>query len=212
MSIQSSVRKRIDDLLKLNADSEAYDVVGEVYASTLSIAVQVYGAGSQQAKAVADLREDVNQSKWVQDAKPTFLVKQCHGVLRSFASDLDDARLGSLRREFQGQVFADFLNAAKSAQSAGAKDVAAVLACAALEDLLKRFGESQGLDVEDKDMSNVINGLKGAGLVTATEGSLLKGMVALRNKALHADWDKVDGASVSGVIAFVEEFLIRRYS
>ena len=37
------------------------------------------------------------------------------------------------------------------------KDVAAVLACAALEDALKRFGRLKGLQVEDKAMQEVVN-------------------------------------------------------
>jgi hypothetical protein len=211
MTIESSIRTRIDEVLRLKADAEAYEVVGEVYAATLGVAVQIYGAKSRQAETVAQLREDLNDSNWTQSAKQGFLVKQCHGILRSFASDLDAGRLGSLRLALQGQVFADFVNAAKAAQAAGAKDAAAVLACAALEDTLKRYSETQGLDVDDKEMSEVINALKRAGSVTATEGALMKGMVALRNKALHAEWDKVDAAAVSGVIAFVEEFLIRRF-
>jgi hypothetical protein len=211
MAIEARIRARIDELLRSEADRESYDVVGEVYSATLSIATQVYGGNSRQAETVAQLREDLNASKWTQDAKPRFLVKQCHGVLRSIASDLDAGRLGSLRLEFQGQVFADFVNAAKAAQAAGSKDVAAVLACAALEDTLKRYCDAQGLDVEDKEMSEVINALKAGGFVNATEGALLKGMVALRNRALHAEWAKVDAAAVSGVIAFVEEFLMRRF-
>ncbi len=196
----------------MKAYGESYDVVGEVYASTLTIVGQVYGSRSPQAEAVRQLREDVNNSKWTQDAKPGFLVLQCQGILKSVASDIDHGRLGSLRLEHQGQVFADFLNAAKAAQAAGFKDVAAVLACAALEDILKRFAEAQGVDVEDKDMLEVINALKSSGALGAPEVALLRGMVALRNKALHAEWSKVESAGVSGVIAFVEEFLIRRYT
>ena len=150
-------------------------------------------------------------SKWVEFAKAQFLIKQCHGILASFASDIDGGRLRSLRLEYQGQVFADLVNLAKSAIMGGSKDVAAVLACAALEDALKRYAEAKGLDVEDNDMSTVINALKAAGLLSAQQGALLKGMVPLRNKALHAEWSKVDDASVQGVIAFVEEFLIRSF-
>jgi uncharacterized protein YutE (UPF0331/DUF86 family) len=108
-------------------------------------------------------------------------------------------------------VFADFVNAAKAALSEDSKDVAAVLACAALEDVLKRFAEANGLDVEDKSMSDVINVLKSAGLVSGQQGTLLKGMVPLRNKALHADWSRVDVESVRSVISFVEHFLVTKF-
>jgi len=45
------------------------------------------------------------------------------------------------------------------------KDVAAVLACAALEDALKRVAIKNELDVDDKDMSEVINALKAGGVL-----------------------------------------------
>jgi uncharacterized protein YutE (UPF0331/DUF86 family) len=140
-----------------------------------------------------------------------FLTWECQGILRAFASDIRGGRLGSLLLEYQSQVFADFVNAAKAALSEDSKDVAAVLACAALEDVLKRFAEANGLDVEDKSMSDVINVLKSAGLVSGQQGTLLKGMVPLRNKALHADWSRVDVESVRSVISFVEHFLVTKF-
>ena len=140
------------------------------------------------------------------------LTEHCQGVLQAIASDIKGGRIGSLRSEFQGQIFADFINIAKEALDEEAKDVAAVLACAALEDTLKRFGESNGLNVEDKDLSTAVNALKSAGLLTASQGSLLKGMVPLRNYALHAQWNKVDKESVRSVISFVEQFLTTRFT
>src|SRR2546430_1726303 len=115
MPIEESIRKRIDDLLQRQWREEAYDVVGEVYSATLSIAAQLYGAGSPQVEAVKHLRQDMQASKWAEFAKAQFLVKQCHGILASFASDIDSGRLRSLRLEYQGQVFADLVNLAKSA-------------------------------------------------------------------------------------------------
>ncbi len=44
---------------------------------------------------------------------------------------------------------------AKACAEEGSKDVAAVLACAALEDALKQRCEIAGVDVADKDMSEV---------------------------------------------------------
>jgi hypothetical protein len=36
-------------------------------------------------------------------------------------------------------------------------------------------------------------------------------MVPFRNKALHAEWGRIDTAEVQGVLAFVEEFLARHF-
>ena len=94
----------------------------------------------------------MQSSNWTAPAKAQHMVLQCHGVLRGYAADIRAGRLGSLRLEYQGQVFADLVNTAKAAVDAGAKDVAAVLAATALEDTIKRFAEAKGLDVEDSEL------------------------------------------------------------
>lgn len=199
---------RIDELLKIQAEV-SYDRLGEIYAGTIAIVSILWGADSPELKAVNQLREDRQASSSA--LKTQQIILQCQGILRSIASDIRAGRLGSIRLESQGQIFADLINVAKAAISEGTKDVAAVLAAAALEDTLKRFGEANGLDVEDKDLSTVINALKSGGLLSATQGSLLKGMVPFRNKALHAEWSKIDTTEVQGVLAFVEEFLSKHF-
>lgn len=207
-----NILTRIDELLRLKYDQAHFEVVGEVYAGTVSLASQIWGEGGVHVQAAKQLRADIQNSKWSPQAQAQLLVMQCHGILQAIASDIKGGRLGNLRLEFQGQVFADFLNSAKHALAEGRKDVAAVLAAAALEDALKRYAEAKGLAVEDADLSSVINALKGAGVLSATQGSLLKGMVPFRNKALHAEWTKIDSADVHGVIAFVGEFLATKFS
>jgi hypothetical protein len=203
---------RIDQLLALKWHGEqAYDVVGEVYAGTIALSAQLWGDSSSQVEAVKQLRADMQSSIWSPADKAEFVVLQCHGVLRGYASDIEAGRLGSLRLEYQGQVFADLVNSAKAAVDAGAKHVGAVLAAVSLEDTLKRFAEAKGLDVDDSELSDVINALKAAGLLSAPQGALLKGMVPFRNKALHAEWSEFAEADVRGVLAFVEEFLMRNF-
>ena len=211
MITQENLLSRIQELLNLQWKGY-YDVVGEIYIGTIAIASQIWGSNSTQVEAIKQLREDMKASNFVENGKADNMIQQCKGVLRSIASDIKAGRLGSIRLEYQGQVFADILNVAKAAMAEGTKDVAAVLAAASLEDTLKRFAQAKGLDVEDKDLSSVVNALKSASLLSATQGSLLKGMVPFRNKALHAEWAKIDTAEVHGVLAFVEEFLARNFA
>jgi hypothetical protein len=55
----------------------------------------------------------------------------------------------------------------------GNKDVAAVLACAALEDALKRYATLNDLDVQDQSMQQVVGALKSKGLVSGAQKILL---------------------------------------
>ena len=100
----------------------------------------------------------------------------------------------------------------KEALANGNKDVAGVLASAALEDGLKRYARLNGLQVDNATMTEVINALKSKGLVSGASKSLVESMPSIRNNALHARWEKIDATGVSGIINFVEQFLLAKFS
>jgi hypothetical protein len=86
-----------------------------------------------------------------------------------------------------GEILGDFVGLAQRSLQEGYKDVAAVLACAALEDALKRYASLNGLEVGDKDMQEVVNALKSKGLVGGAQKTLLDAMPKLRDYAMHAN-------------------------
>ena len=90
---------------------------------------------------------------------------------------------------------------ARRALAEDEKDVAAVLACAALEDSLKQCAKSHSLDVDDAENCDCGKRLKSVGAIDKTEGAVLKGYTQVRNKAFHAEWDVVD------IPAITEQFL-----
>ena len=94
----------------------------------------------------------------------------------------------------------------------GAKDVAAVLACAALEDALKRLALLNNLEVSDKTMQDVVNAPKAKGLVGGTQKSLLDTMPKIRDYTMHANWDKITPQDVGSVMGFVEQLLLVKFS
>lgn len=111
-----------------------------------------------------------------------------------------------------GELFGDFIATAKHALSQSYKDVAAVLACAALEDTLKRYALAKELIVEGNSMQDTVNALKSKGLVTGAQKSLLDPMPKIRDYAMHANWDKITAPDVSSVIGYVEQFLLTHFS
>ena len=138
-------------------------------------------------------------------------VRSLHAVFESALNDFKVGLSGNIDLRISGEVFGDFVALAKQSLSEGHKDVAAVLACAALEDALKRFASANGLDPDQKMMTDVINSLKGAGLVSGAQKSLLDVMPRIRNSALHAEWSKITEPDVSSVIGFVEQFLLTKF-
>ena len=132
------------------------------------------------------------------------------GIFKSAKEDFEGGYVFNVDLRISGEVFGDFIVLAKHSLAEGHKDVAAVLACAALEDALKRYAVAEGLNVDDKSMTEVINALKSKGLVSGSQKSLLGAMPKLRNDALHAEWEKISEPEVNSVIAFVEQFLLTK--
>ena len=133
------------------------------------------------------------------------------GIFLAAKSDYDGGYLFKLETAISGEIFADFVVLAKNALGNNQKDVAAVLACAALEDALKRYATLQSLDVDGKEMQEVINALKAKGLVAGPQKSLLDSMPKVRNAAMHADWQKITPQDVGSVVGFVEQFLLTQF-
>lgn len=134
------------------------------------------------------------------------------GVFLAAKDDFDGGYVFNVDLRVSGEVFGDFVALAKQALSEGNKDVAAVLACAALEDALKRYAISSRLSVDGKTMQEVVNALKASGLVAGAQKSILDTMPKVRNAALHADWSKLSEPDVASVIGFVEQFLLTKFA
>lgn len=139
-------------------------------------------------------------------------LKTLAGIFRSAKEAFEGGYLFDVERDVSAEIFGDFVVLAKQALAEDNKDVAAVLAAAALEDALKRYAASNGLDVDDASMSKIIGALKSKGLVSGAQKSLLTAMLRMRNHAMHAEWEKIEKPDVSGLIGFVEQFLLTHFS
>jgi hypothetical protein len=136
---------------------------------------------------------------------------EMRGIFLAAKDDYEGGYLFQAESVLSGEIFSSFVIAAKHALEDAYKDVAAVLACAALEDALKRFARLNGLHVEDKDMTEVVNSLKSAGLVSGAQKTLLDTMPKIRNYAMHAEWAKITQQDVGSVIGFVEQFILANF-
>jgi hypothetical protein len=135
-----------------------------------------------------------------------------NNIFPSAKDDFDGGYVFDVDLRVSGEVFGDFVALARQSMLEGHKDVAAVLACAALEDALKRYAAVNELDVDDKTMQEVVNSLKSKGLVAGAQKSLLDAMPRIRNFAMHAEWSKISEPDVSSVLGFVEQFLLTKFS
>jgi hypothetical protein len=214
---ESVILKRINDLASVGGSisdrqSVSNEVTGRIYMGTINIAASIYGPNSPQVQAVKDASARVQKYNWSEQLKNAALVLELRGILTTIADEIHNGLLRSIRDEARGEILADFIVLAKETLDRGAKDVAAVLACAALEDGMKRFAERIGIDAEGKALSDVVNALKASGSLSAPQGRILQSFVGVRNKAFHAEWAKIDTAEVHSVVAFMQEFIVKRFA
>ena len=211
MATKETIQKRFDELsaksVACNPHNNSFVDAhswGVWSASALNMIQLVFGNDSshfEQLKKIAGKGGSIYYSEY----------EQAWGNFLAAKRDYENGCYESLERQVSGEVFGDFIVAAKKALDEGNKDVAAVLACAALEDALKRFANANGLNVDGKEMSEVIGALKSKGLVGGAQKSILEAMPKVRNAAMHADWAKISGAEVNSVIGFTEKFLLDNF-
>ena len=140
-------------------------------------------------------------------------LERLKGIYRSAKEDFEGGYVFNVDLQVSGEVFGDFIVLAKQSLSSGHKDVAAVLAAAALEDSLKRYAKVKGInEVDNQSMSEVINALKSKRLVSGAQKSLLDVMPKIRNSAMHAEWKKISEPDVNSMIGFVEQFLLTNFN
>jgi hypothetical protein len=208
---KETVIKRIDELIMLAKKSgNTFYGEGEVTSGTISILATVYGAESEKCKAyVEQYRSYANNIN--KRLNLPQIVGSSIGTLHSIKAEIKSGLVGNITAQAQAGIFGDFITLARHAFDES-KDVASVLISAALEDTLKRYAVQNGLDVAEADMPEVINAPKSKGLLKGPQASVVQSYVQLRNKAFHAEWDKIDKETVNSAITFTETFLLEHFS
>ncbi|MGO8943522.1 MAG: DUF4145 domain-containing protein [Syntrophobacteraceae bacterium] len=171
--------------------------------SVLNLLSTAFGPQSVHFQNFKKIHDDYRGHTWDFEA--------ARGVFHAAKEDYEGGYVFSLEKAVSGEVFGDFVLLAEKSLAEGHKDVAAVLACAALEDALKRFAQAEGLNVDNADMQQVVNALKSERLVSGAQKTLLDTMPKIRDWAMHANWEKIRPEDVSGVIGFVKQFLLEKF-
>ena len=139
-------------------------------------------------------------------------IKTLQEIFLSAKEAFEGGYVFNVELTISGEIFGDFVVLAKQSLAEGHKDVAAVLASAALEDALKRYAKVNGLNVDGATMAKVISAIKSKGLVSGARKSMLDSMIRIRNHTMHAEWEKVNEPEVNSIIGYVEQFLLQEFS
>lgn len=173
--------------------------------NVMNLLERAFGTDSVHARNFRSAYEE-SSTGW------SYNLKKAKGIFLAAKSDFEGGYIFGLNKVLSGEILGDFVILAKAVLKDGSKDVAAVLASAALEDALKRYARDNGLDVDEKGMQDIVSALKSKGLVSGAQKSLLDTMPKLRNYAMHANWQKLSIEDVGSIIGFVEQFLISHFA
>ena len=208
-----SVRKaRIDTLIALASGERSVMLQNDLYHGTLGIMLALYGPKSSQENALRTYLETLSKkysaaSSHVIDSS----VSAISGVLASIKAELDAGFIGSLRATLTGEVLTDFIKLGRATLDEagdGAKNVAAVLAAAAFEDVLRKLADLKGLGHQEK-LANVLTALKDVGVLQGAEVGIAQSYLSFRNRSLHAQWNEVDRPAIESVLAFTEQMILK---
>jgi len=207
MDFEQKITQRIDELLA--SSQRPTDNGAEVVTSTLSLLIAAYGVSDPRVEDYKDIRSSYAKGRMDERRTSNHTLPFAIAALRSLKSDIQLGFVRSIGSRITGEVISDFTSMARAALDQGALHVAAVLACASLEDSLKRVGMSRGLNVGELHMPEVIGELVKAQVIVGPQAKIVRGFVPLRNKVMHAEFDKVESADVKAVLGFNEDFILK---
>lgn len=192
-------------------ESACREIVGGCFLGAVNVLQSLYGPSSPQIKELSELKKAAGRMDYNEMYKLIYFADSLRGCLANAKEEIENDLIESIESQISGEIIGDFLALAKSELKAGFKDVAAVLACAALEDAMKRKATMLGLSVHNKTLDTVVNALKSKSVLKGAQASIVSSYTKLRNASMHADWSKIDNADVSSLIGFLEPFLIQNF-
>ena len=221
MELKDQLLKRVNELLETKEKKSLGLEVAEMDATITHLYEILYGRQSTKYEIVSTLRKQAYSAE--QDKRFNYDTNRhsklldfrqgLFGCLTSLKAEIEIGLLANIQAEAQGEVYSDLVASAYKALDEGRTIIAAVLACASLENALKQCAiDKFNLDVEEADMSQVIGALKSKGAIPKRQGDFLDTIRNFRNDTFHARWKKIDSPEIRGVLGFTEEFLNKHFS
>ncbi len=208
----SVLKTRVDALCVMASQPCGVEQQNALYHGTLGIMLALYGTNSSQEKA---LRTSIEMLINKEAPSSPFVINNSvaaiGGVLAAIKAELDSGFIGSLRATLTGEVLTDFIKLARmTLEESGddAKNVTAVLAAAAFEDVLRKLADLKGIDHQEK-LADVLTVLKDVGVLQGAEVGIAQSYLSFRNRSLHARWNEVDRPSIESVLAFTEQVILK---
>jgi uncharacterized protein YutE (UPF0331/DUF86 family) len=151
--------------------------------------------------------ERILQDEDLRRGVPYHVVQKLIGLLDSVLEEIQRGLLRKAEYIFVASTFDDFLDHAEEYHKAGKKIESSVLASAVFEDSVRKLAAKNELKQSGVALEAIIDDLVKMNVITAVKAKRIKGYSAVRNKALHAQWDDFDIRDVGEMIKGTREIL-----
>lgn len=138
---------------------------------------------------------------------PHHVLEKILGLLMSVREEAKHGLLAKLEYQVFATAFDDFLDHASDFHKSGKTKESAILVSVVLEDTLKRVAIKNGISPSGLSLDPLIDEIAKAGVITPVKAKRMKSYSAVRNAALHAEWEKLDLKDIGDAIDGVRELL-----
>jgi hypothetical protein len=138
---------------------------------------------------------------------PFWAVQKLCGNLTSIIEEIDLGLLKKAEYIFIATAFDDFLDHAEYFHKAGKKLESSVLASIVFEDTLRKISIKYNASEKGESIEVIIDDLTKVNAWTSVKAKRIKAYAAVRNKALHANWEEFEHRDVGELIKGVRELL-----
>jgi hypothetical protein len=210
-------KKRVEELLgTTQVKRESLEGCFEISTGALGVPSAVDSPDSTSVRAVtnpgeASLRE---HSEMLYGQFSGTVIHAAIDALENLRIELALGLIRNLRLQMTGKVFAGRIQSARTTlrePGDAAKNVASVLAAAGFEDVIRKMGSTFAGSMGGDTLADVLSILKEKGFITGPQFTTAQGYLTFRNMALHAEWDGIDRSTVSSVLAFVDELILKHF-
>ena len=138
---------------------------------------------------------------------PYWAVQKLCGNLTSLIEEIELGLLKKAEYIYIASAFDDFLDHAEQFHKAGKKIESSVLASIVFEDTLRKISSKYNASNKGDRIELIIDNLTKANAWTSIKAKRIKAYAAIRNKALHAEWDEIELRDVGELIRGIRELL-----
>ena len=150
---------------------------------------------------------DISKDSDLKHGAPYWAVQKLCGNLTSLIEEIELGLLKKAEYIFTATAFDDFLDHAEHFHKSGKKMESSVLSSIVFEDTLRKISSKYNASNSGDSIETIIDNLTKANAWTSVKAKRIKAHAAVRNKALHANWEEFEHRDVGELIKGVRELL-----